>query len=307
MKSRESSSYPIQFSVLTTVFNMAKFLGESIESVLNQTHEEFELVIVDDHSTDGSFELAQVYAASDARIRVYQNLQNLGDYPNRNEAIRKARFEYLKFLDADDTLLPHALDVYREAIERSLDADPAYYFSVVNPVISNVQFSVLTAEQAYRRHYVERRRTFDAAPTACVYRKSALEEQGLFEPQAQTGDFELAHRLSLKGPSVLIETPHSLERWRVHPSQQSASIRTDLSIGSDYLRISLRYLQRTNSFFSKEEWKGIQSRLCHMEGQAIRSAVKRGRVRALLRVISNLNFPLLRVLFKALKPFPLDK
>lgn len=307
MKSRESHPIQVQFSVLTTVFNMVEFLGESIESVLNQTHEEFELVIIDDHSTDGSFELAQSYAGCDPRIRVYQNPENLGDYPNRNEAFRRARFEYLKFLDADDTLLPDALEVYREAIERSLDAAPAYYFSVVNPVISNVQFSVLTAEQAYRRYYVERRRTFDAAPTACMYRKSVLEEQGLFEPQAQTGDFELAHRLSLKGPSVLIETPHSLEHWRVHPNQQSASIREDLSIGSDYLGISLRYLQRTKSFFSEEEQKEIRSRLCHMEGQAIRSAVKRGSVRALLRVIGNLNFPLLRVLFKAVKPFPLDK
>jgi glycosyltransferase involved in cell wall biosynthesis len=297
----------VQFSVLTTVFNMVEFLGESIESVLNQTHEGFELVIVDDRSTDGSFKLAQSYAARDSRIRVFQNQQNLGDYPNRNEAIRKARFEYLKFLDADDTLLPHALDVYREAIERSLDDAPAYYFSVVNPVISNVQFSVLTTEQAYRRHYVNRRRTFDAAPTACVYRKSVLEVQGLFKPQAQTGDFELAHRLSVKGPSVLVETPKSLENWRVHPNQQSASIREDLSIGSDYLRISLRYLQRTESFFSKEEWSEIRDRLCHMEGQAIRSAVKRGRVEQLLRVIGNLNFSLGRVLFKALKPFPLDK
>ena len=296
----------VQFSVLTTVFNMAEFLGESIESVMNQTHEEFELVIVDDLSTDGSFELAQAYAARDSRIRVYQNPRNLGDYPNRNEAIRRARHEYLKFLDADDTLLPHALEVYREAMERSLDDAPTYCFSVVNPAISSVRFSVMTAEQAYRRHYVERLRTFDAAPTACVYRKSVLKDQGLFEPQAQTGDFELAHRLSVKGPSVLIETPVSLEQWRVHPNQQSASIREDLSIGSDYLRISLRYLQRSKSFFSKYELDEIRSRLCHMEGQAIRSAIKRGRLSQLFRVIRNLNFPLVRVLIKAFKPYPLD-
>lgn len=307
MKSSRSLPSSVQFSVLTTVFIMVEFLGESIESVLNQTQEGFELVIVDDHSTDGSFELAQAHAARNSRIRVYQNPQNLGDYPNRNEAIRKARFEYLKFLDADDTLLPHAPDLCREAVECSLDDAPAYYFSVVNPVISNVQFSVLTAKQSYRRHYVEHLRTFDAAPTACVYRKSILQSQGLFEPQAQTGDFELAHRLSATAPSVLIETSESLESWRVHPNQQSASIREDLSIGSDYLRISMRYLQRTNSFFSEDEQKEIRSRLCHMEGQAIRSAVKRGRVRYLLRVIRNFNFPLLRVLFKALKPFPLDK
>ena len=293
--------------MLTTVFNMEAFLGECIESVLNQTVGDFELVIVDDHSTDGSFEVAQGYAGRDSRIRVYRNPRNLGDYPNRNEAIRRARFEYLKFVDADDTLLPQALEVYRDAIVQSVEEAPTYYFSVVNPEVSGVRCSLLTAEQAYRRHYAKRLRTLDAAPVACVYRKSVLKERGLFEPQAQIGDFELAHRLSLKGPSVLIETPQALEKWRQHPHQQSAQIRQDLSIGSDYLRVSLRYLKQVESYFSPEERQSIRGRLCHMEGQAIRSAIKRGRLGMVWRVLLNLNFPLLRVLHKALKPFPLDK
>ena len=307
MQTADALKDEFRFSVLTTVFNMDAFLGECIESVLNQTVGDFELVIVDDHSTDGSFDVAQAFAERDSRIRVYRNSKNLGDYPNRNEAIRRARFEYLKFVDADDTLLPHALEVYRDAITRSVEEAPAYYFSVVNPESSGIGCSVLTAEQAYRRHYVERLRTLDAAPVACVYRKSVLQERGLFEPQAQTGDFELAHRLSLTGPSVLIETPLALENWRRHPHQQSAQIRQDLSIGSDYLRVSLRYLEQADSFFSTEERQGILGRLCHTEGQAIRSAIKRGRLVMLWRVFRNLNFPLLHVLLKSLKPFPLDK
>lgn len=297
----------IQFSVLTTVFNMEEFLGECIESVLSQTHVDFELVIVDDQSIDDSFQIASSYAKLDPRIRVFRNRQNLGDYSNRNEAIRLARFEYLKFLDADDTLLPSALEVYQRAVLSTWEISPSYYFAVMNDELTSVRFKALTSERAYRRYYVERRRTFDAAPTSCLYRRSILHEDGVFEPLPQIGDFELAHRLSLTRPSVMIETPKPLANWRMHPKQQSMKIRQDLSIGSDYLRVSLKYLKFAESFFSLEERKRIDNRLCHMESQAIRSAIKRASLSQLIRVIRNLNFALHRVLRKSLRPFPLDR
>ena len=79
-----TSTKSTTISILTTVYNREKYLAECIESVQNGHFQDYEHIIVDDGSTDGSVALAQDYAAKDARIRVYQNETNLGDYPNRN-------------------------------------------------------------------------------------------------------------------------------------------------------------------------------------------------------------------------------
>jgi len=104
-------------SILTTVYNREKYLAECIESVQNGHFQDYEHIIVDDGSTDGSVALAQSYAAKDARIRVYQNETNLGDYPNRNQAASYATAKYIKYLDADDMHGRFMVDIMVDAME----------------------------------------------------------------------------------------------------------------------------------------------------------------------------------------------
>ena len=119
--SENKSDRPV-VSVLTTCYNREQYLGETIESVLSQTFEDFEYIIVDDRSTDRSFEIAQQYAQRDSRVRVYQNESNLGDYPNRNKAASYAVGTYLKYVDSDDLLYPHTLDVITRCMSAFDDA-----------------------------------------------------------------------------------------------------------------------------------------------------------------------------------------
>ena len=73
-------------SILTTSYNREKYIAECIESVLASAFRDYEYIVVEDCSTDRSYEIALEYAKKDARIRVYRNEKNLGDYPNRNRA-----------------------------------------------------------------------------------------------------------------------------------------------------------------------------------------------------------------------------
>ncbi|WP_315819845.1 glycosyltransferase family 2 protein [Paraflavitalea speifideaquila] len=93
-------------SILMTSYNRQQYIGEAIKSVLESTYKNFELIVVDDCSKDKTVELAKHYEAHDARVKVYVNEQNLGDYPNRNKAASYASGKYLKYVDADDTLYP---------------------------------------------------------------------------------------------------------------------------------------------------------------------------------------------------------
>jgi glycosyltransferase involved in cell wall biosynthesis len=94
-------------SVCIPAYNGAEFIGEAVRSVLGQTFEDFELVIVDDGSTDGTAEAARGFA--DPRIRIIVNPQNLGQRENWNNALAEARGEFFKLLPQDDFLYPDGL------------------------------------------------------------------------------------------------------------------------------------------------------------------------------------------------------
>lgn len=99
------------FSVIIPVYNKRPHLDRSITSVLNQKTSEFELLLVDDGSSDGSYEMAKSY--SDKRIRVFQRDEpGPGGYAARNLGIKKARFDWIAFLDADDEWMENHLETF---------------------------------------------------------------------------------------------------------------------------------------------------------------------------------------------------
>jgi glycosyltransferase involved in cell wall biosynthesis len=103
----------IRVSIITPFFNASSFLQESIESVLAQTSDCWELLLVDDGSTDRSEAVAREYAARHperVRYLAYGDRQNRGASAARNLGVRQARGEYLAFLDADDVYLPRKLE-----------------------------------------------------------------------------------------------------------------------------------------------------------------------------------------------------
>ena len=101
-------------SIITPFLNAERFIEESIQSVLAQTYDDWELLLVDDGSTDASTRIALQYAAAHAdkvRYLSHEQRQNRGASASRNLAARHARGEYLAFLDADDVYLPRKLEV----------------------------------------------------------------------------------------------------------------------------------------------------------------------------------------------------
>ncbi len=97
-----------EISVIMPVFNCALYLQQAIDSLMQQTFQDFELIIVDDGSTDGTFELANLYAADHPNITVLQQQHQFAGIA-RNLGMRYARGTYLLFLDGDDTFSPNLL------------------------------------------------------------------------------------------------------------------------------------------------------------------------------------------------------
>ena len=110
-------------SVVMPVFNREKFLAEAIESILSQTVTDFELIIVDDGSTDGSAEIIRAYAERDSRIRFIQLSENTGNASARNAGIAVACGDYIAGMDSDDISLPERLQQQVEFLESHPEID----------------------------------------------------------------------------------------------------------------------------------------------------------------------------------------
>ena len=96
-------------SIIMPSYNTAKYIGESIDSVINQTHENWELIIVDDCSTDNTDEIVKPYL-EDSRIKYLKNEKNSGAAVSRNYALREAKGKWIAFLDSDDIWFPEKLE-----------------------------------------------------------------------------------------------------------------------------------------------------------------------------------------------------
>lgn len=97
-------------SIITPNWNCEKFIAETIESVLAQTYQNWEMLIQDDCSTDCSLQVARRYAENDSRIKIEVNPKNSGAAISRNNAIKRSKGIYLAYLDSDDIWVPEKLE-----------------------------------------------------------------------------------------------------------------------------------------------------------------------------------------------------
>ena len=145
-------------SIIVPVYNAEKTLARCVDSILNQTYQDYELLLVNDGSTDSSGGLCDSYAARDQRVRVFHK-ENAGVSNARNLALAQARGTYLQFLDSDDWITPEAtLSLVRAAEDHQCDLIISDFYRVVGERVSHKgdidEDSVLTREE-YAAHMME--------------------------------------------------------------------------------------------------------------------------------------------------------
>ena len=188
-----------KFSVILPVHNRADVLPRAIESVIGQELGDFELVVVDDGSTDGSAEVAELFG--DERIRLIRLDRNRGGNVARNEGIRAARAPLIAFLDSDDRYLPSKLARVAAEFERRPKLDLLVdSFVKVQPPGSRkaevVRRNPVIDERELFRSALFTRRLWKATPAITVRREIAL-EAGLFdETLRRLQDFDFLIRVS---------------------------------------------------------------------------------------------------------------
>ena len=247
-------SIPPLVSVLMTVYNRQQYVEIAIQSVLSSTYQNFELVIVDDASSDLSFETIQKSSELDARIKAFRNKTNLGDYSNRNRAAEYASGEYLKYVDSDDVLHPFGLETMVACISSFPEAGLGLSCSGLR---QGPHPQLLSPRESYKLNYFQES-LFSRAPGSSIIKTSSFRTVGGFSGKRQVGDHELWHRLAAKYPVVTM--PRDLIWTRIHAGQEQ-SVHSPSVKAKMHYDVQLEHLLAEDCPLSADEKQLVLTRL----------------------------------------------
>lgn len=207
-----------------SVWNGLPYLPATVESVLAQTFKDFEFVIVDNASDDGTAAFLQQVAAHDTRIRLIRNETNLGHSGGLNRGLAECRGEWVARIDADDAALPERLDrqlaFLRDHPEVKLAGPLAYYINAAGRRVGKT-FHDLKERSDFDRYMATGEMIGLLHPGAIYSHELAQSLGGYRAPFGAANDIDLWARMAETGTVILVQQEYLME-YRIHPGQISA-------------------------------------------------------------------------------------
>jgi len=235
-------------SVIIPTYNAEKYLLETIESVIAQTYSDWEIIAVDDGSTDKTPEILQDYKKKlSKKLRVITQ-KNSGVSIARNKAIAAAKGEYIAFLDHDDLWLPEKLKKQVKLLDSNKKLGLVYSDSYAIDSRGSLKKGTLLSSRLFRLHArMQRGNVFDELfyvdfipLLTAIVRKEVFDKVGLFNPKYKIAEeYDLFLKIAEQYPIDFIEKP--LAKYRIHGGNVSKNI--ELRVKED-LQISKYWLDK---------------------------------------------------------------
>jgi len=272
-------------SVVVPTYNRAGLLRRAIESVLVQTFTDYELIVVDDGSTDDTEEILRGF--SDRRMRVVRSDVNQGAPQARNMGIEAARGEWVAFLDSDDEWLPQRLEVQMDLLARQSPGQAAvgYCLCQVHECLTGKvsQPQETLAEGDVFEHLLGGRRP--KTTSAFIVRRSALLDIGGFDEDLSSGqDIDLLLRLSQRG-YLFSACNEALVVWHWHPQARLSKAPASVIQGFELFRRRWGPVMRERIGLSEYCWWQLRhsNRILAVLWGSARQQMRDGNVCAALR------------------------
>lgn len=246
-------------SIITPTYNHEKYIGDCIRSAQEQTYTNWEMIIVDDGSTDSTYQIALSFAEKDTRIKVFTQ-KNIGIFrlgETYNFALSQSKGKYIAVLEGDDVWLPEKLEwqveemeandnivlsygqAYSSASDLSFDYNLSGFAGKSTSILENNPVGTATGALIFSNHIV--------ALTTLI-RKSVLNKTNGFRQSNNLPLIDLTTwiELSLHGKFSCIQKP--LGRWRFYPNQITKTYTAEIQEG--FYRFALEFYEREKSIFN---------------------------------------------------------
>jgi len=268
-------------SVLIPTYNREKLLPRAIDSVINQTYKNWELIIVDDRSTDNTKKLVEQYINGDKRIKYVVNKHKKGPAGARNQGLELAKGKYIAFLDSDDEWLRHHLEdcicLFNKFPELSVvfgkerfvykGKDVDFMNSGIKSKLSRVKKRIDKKEFTIFENFVLDNLIKDGTflnPSASMIRREVIENTGFFNEDFYcVDDYEFWIRVSAKnrfGHLKQIQTIHKLHDENISVSFNKEDLIKEKKLAIDLIKMFKGVIKY--SFLTKEQRGIIIKRLC---------------------------------------------
>lgn len=209
-------------SIVLPVYNGEKYLRESIESVITQTYENWELLILDDCSTDKSSDIAKEYEAKDKRIHYHKNDKNLRLPRNLNRGFSLSKGAYLTWTSDDNRFKPKALEEMYQALKSNTGAQ--FVFASCRIIDENgKEIEYIMVDESSKKKIVG----MNPVGACFMYTRKAYEEVGDYNPELTlVEDFDYWQRLYAKYGAIAIKD--ILYEYRWHDGALTSTMRKDV-------------------------------------------------------------------------------
>ena len=228
-------------SVVMPVFNGERFVEAAIASVLGQTHGHFELVVVDDGSTDGTGRILQRLAATDSRIRILAQ-DNQGVAAARNRALAACRGQWVANLDSDDRMLPSRLERQLAFIDAHPDvkvcACRACYINPTGRAIGRTKLEPFTSAAALKRYLADGGIVGVNHSSVMMHRPTILALGGYRTRFRSAEDLDLWNRVVDAGHLLLMQD-EVLSEYRLHEGSMVTASMADVLMDFEWMKAGI--------------------------------------------------------------------
>ncbi|NQT30024.1 MAG: glycosyltransferase [Candidatus Saganbacteria bacterium] len=214
-------------SVCIPVYNTEKYIGESVNSILNQSYKDFEFVIVDNCSTDATFEILE--SIKDPRIKLYRNDKNIGSPQNWNRCLELATSEYIALYHADDIYSPTILEEEVKLMDKHHEVGVVFAFVEYlnqsgrhydDPKLPDIFDEINIYDFNTTLNLMMKHACFFVCPTA-MFRKDIIDSVGGFDYRGYKFTFDLDMWLRIAEKSKIGLINKNLIKYRLHATQNS--------------------------------------------------------------------------------------
>jgi glycosyltransferase involved in cell wall biosynthesis len=222
----------LKVSIIVPTYNRAHLVTETIDSILAQTVKDFELIVVDNESTDNTEEVIKSY--TDGRIRYFQHQNNGLIAVNRNYGISKANGEYIAFCDDDDLWMPEKLERQIKLLDLNKELGLVYSDSYIMDENGNLgRYTLLSGSKLFRGNVFDKlfQSNFIPMPTVMI-RREVLSKVGGFDPKYRIAqDYDLWLKIAEHYPIDFTDEP--LAKYRIH-GRSTISKNRELAINEGF-------------------------------------------------------------------------